>query len=246
MTRYKQQQPIIIGKAKSGYETDNPEHLILEFRDDTSAFDGRKVKQLTDKGKINNLVNAHIMQHLQAHGVATHFIELLDDNHSLVKKLTMLPVEFVVRNRTAGSLCKRLGIDHGLELKPPLCELYLKNDELHDPLILPEHAVAFGWATLEQLQKGQKISQKINDLLCDLFSRIGIILVDYKLEFGLDTDGNLVLGDEFTPDGCRLWDSKTHEILDKDRFRNDLGDVVESYVEVARRLGIDAVQETTG
>ena len=226
------------GKAKSLYETSDPNQLIMLFRDDTSAFDGRKTTQLADKGSTNNRINAFVMSHLEEHGIQTHFIRETGDCESLVKRLDMLPVEFVVRNIAAGTLCKRLGIEPGLELPNPLFELFLKDDELHDPMITDDHAVAFGWADPEQLQRGRRLSLEVNTLLKRLFADAGLLLVDYKLEFGL-YNGELTLGDEFTPDGCRLWDSNTRESLDKDRFRQDLGDVVESYREVAQRLGME-------
>jgi len=177
------------------------------------------------------------MQQLQAAGIETHFIKLLDDEHSLVKHLKMFPIECVVRNIAAGSLCKRLGVSEGLSLNPPTFEFFLKNDELHDPMINEYHIQAFGWASAEQVEEMKRLSFKINDVLSRLFGQAGLLLVDYKLEFG-DFHGKVVLGDEFTPDGCRLWDAETRKKLDKDRFRQGLGGVVEAYEEVALRLGV--------
>jgi len=226
------------GKAKSVYKTDNPDALILHFRNDTSAFDGRKLEQLERKGKVNNKFNAFVMQQLQQAGIETHFMQLIDDEHSLVKNLKMFPVECVVRNIAAGSLCKRLGVTEGINLTPPTFEFFLKNDELHDPMINEYHIQAFGWATAEQVEQMKQLSFKINSILSAMFKKAGLLLVDYKLEFG-DFHGTVVLGDEFTPDGCRLWDAETRKKLDKDRFRQGLGGVVEAYEEVALRLGVN-------
>ena len=225
------------GKAKTVFHCDDPSRLILHFRNDTSAFDGEKIEQLNRKGEINNRINAFVMQKLSAAGINTHFDRLLSSEESLVKKLDMLPVECVVRNIAAGSLCKRLGVEEGLELETPLFEFFLKNDELHDPMINDHHIRLFGWGTQQQIDQMQQITFAVNDVLKKLFADIGILLVDYKLEFG-DFEGELVLGDEFTPDGCRLWDAETRKKLDKDRFRRDMGDVVEAYEEVALRLGV--------
>lgn len=228
---------LVSGKAKTVYATEDENALILHFRDDTSAFDGEKVAQITDKGRVNNLFNAFIMEHLEQQGVPTHFLRRLSGDESLVRRLDMVPVEFVVRNIAAGSLCKRLGIEQGRELEPPLFELFYKDDALHDPLISAEHAIAFGWSNEKELQRGRELSLEVNRILRKLFADAGILLVDYKLEFGR-FDGELLLGDEFTPDGCRLWDRETREVLDKDRFRKDMGEVVESYTLVARRLNV--------
>ncbi len=225
------------GKAKTVFHCDDPTRLILHFRNDTSAFDGEKVEQLNRKGEINNRINAFVMEKLSAAGINTHFDRLLGAEESLVKKLDMLPVECVVRNIAAGSLCKRLGVEEGLQLETPLFEFFLKNDELHDPMINDHHIRLFGWGTQKQIDEMQRITFAVNDVLKKLFADIGILLVDYKLEFG-DYEGELVLGDEFTPDGCRLWDAETRKKLDKDRFRRDMGDVVEAYEEVALRLGV--------
>ncbi len=225
------------GKAKSVHATDDPERLVLLFRDDTSAFDGAKTEKLQDKGRVNNLFNAFIMEKLEKAGIPTHFEQCLSENEALVKHLDMLPVEFVVRNIAAGSLCKRLGIKAGTELQPPVFELFYKNDELHDPMINESHVVSFGWGNAEQLERGRELTLQVNEVLKGIFKAGNMLLVDYKLEFGMYR-GALTLGDEFTPDGCRLWDTETRESLDKDRFRQDLGDVVESYKTAARRLGL--------
>lgn len=225
------------GKAKTIHKTADKGLLVMEFRDDTTAFDGQKKAALRNKGRVNNLFNAHIMECLQQHGVATHFVRSLSSNESLVKALSMLPIECVVRNRAAGSLVRRLGISEGQELKPPVFEFFLKNDELHDPMINDNHIMTFGWATAEQISQMKNLTLDVNRVLSDLFQRAGLVLVDYKLEFGLYED-EVVLGDEFSPDGCRIWDAATLEKLDKDRFRQGLGRVVESYIEIGERIGV--------
>ncbi|GAA0572969.1 phosphoribosylaminoimidazolesuccinocarboxamide synthase [Halomonas salifodinae] len=231
-------QELYAGKAKSVYLTDDPDRLVLTFRDDTSAFDGKKKEALARKGMVNNRFNAFIMEKLQAAGIPTHFETLLSDTECVVKKLEMIPVECVVRNIAAGSLVKRLGVDEGQALTPPTFELFLKNDEKGDPMINESLAETFGWATPEQLAEMKALTFKVNAVLKQLFADGGMLLVDYKLEFGL-FHGEIVLGDEFSPDGCRLWDAETREKLDKDRFRQGLGGVIEAYEEVGRRIGID-------
>ena len=226
------------GKAKSVYTTDDPSRLILLFRNDTSAFDGQRIEQLDRKGMVNNKFNHFIMQKLEAAGIPTQIDRLISDNEVLVKKLDMVPVECVVRNVAAGSICRRLGVAEGLELNPPTFEFFLKNDELHDPMINEFHIRSFGWATDEQVSRMKELTFQVNDVLKKMFDDAGLILVDYKLEFGV-FEGKVVLGDEFSPDGCRLWDKETRQKLDKDRFRQGLGGVVEAYEEVAHRLGVN-------
>ena len=227
------------GKAKTVYLTDDSEKLILEFRNDTSAFDGEKIEQLDRKGEVNNKFNHFIMTKLEEAGISTQVEALLSDTDSLVKKLDMIPVECVVRNVAAGSLVRRLGVEEGLMLNDkPIFEFFLKNDALHDPMVNVYHITAFGWATEAQIAEMKRLTFAVNDVLKALFDEGGMILVDYKLEFGLDADGNIILGDEFSPDGCRLWDKETRKKMDKDRFRQGLGSVVETYIEVAERLGL--------
>jgi len=230
-------QELYAGKAKTVYATDDKDRLIMFFRNDTSAFDGEKVEKLERKGMINNYFNAFIMEKLQAAGVPTHFEKRLSDDESLVKRLTMIPVECVVRNIASGSLVRRLGVQDGMELNPPTFEFFLKNDALHDPMVNDYHILSFKWATQEEIDEMKRLTFKVNDILKKLFLDAGMLLVDYKLEFGL-FGGQLYLGDEFSPDGCRLWDAQTRKKLDKDRFRQGLGGVVEAYEEVAGRLGI--------
>lgn len=226
------------GKAKTVFLTEDPNLLVLEFRNDTSAFDGEKIEQLERKGEVNNKFNHFIMQKLQASGVKTQVQALLSDTESLVKKLDMIPVECVVRNYAAGSLCRRLGVEEGIALSPPTFEFFLKNDALHDPMVNESHITGFGWASEAQIEKMKSLTFQVNDILRPVFLQGGMLLVDFKLEFGVDEAGDIVLGDEFTPDGCRLWDSETKKKLDKDRFRQGLGSVVESYIEVASRIGL--------
>ena len=226
------------GKAKSMYETESESVLLMEFRDDASAFDGKKMSALNNKGKVNNQFNAFILDLLAKEGIETHFIETISTHESLVKKLDMFPIECVVRNRATGSLCRRLGVEDGLILDPPLFEFFLKDDALGDPLINENHILSFRWAGQSDIDEMKRLTFQVNEILRELFDRANLILVDYKLEFG-KFEGRVLLGDEFTPDGCRLWDKDTLEKLDKDRFRQDLGDVIESYQEVANRLGID-------
>lgn len=225
------------GKAKSVFTTDDPNLMVMVFRDDTSAFDGKKVEQLDRKGMVNNQFNAFIMQKLEEAGVPTHFEALLSDNESLVKCLSMMPIECVVRNYAAGSLCRRLGVEEGLTLNPPTFEMFLKDDALGDPMVNESHIATFGWADPAHIETAKHLTFKTNEVLKQLFDDAGLLLVDYKLEFGL-FQGQVVLGDEFSPDGCRLWDKETRNKMDKDRFRQGLGGVIEAYEEVGRRLGI--------
>ena len=206
------------GKAKTVYSTENPDLLVLEFRNDTSAGDGARIEQFDRKGMVNNKFNYFIMSKLAEAGIPTQMERLLSDTECLVKKLDMVPVECVVRNRAAGSLVKRLGIEEGIELNPPLFDLFLKNDAMHDPMVNESYCETFGWVSKENLARMKE-------------------LVDFKLEFGL-YKGEVVLGDEFSPDGSRLWDKETLEKMDKDRFRQSLGGLIEAYEAVARRLGV--------
>ena len=225
------------GKAKSVFTTDDGDRLVMVFRDDTSAFDGKKKEALARKGAVNNQFNAAIMEKLKAAGIPCHFEKLLSPTEALVKKLDMIPVECVVRNVSAGSICRRLGVEEGKELNPPTFEFFLKNDDLGDPMVNDYHIRSFGWATDDQVAQMKALTFKVNEVLKQLFLDGGMLLVDYKLEFGV-FNGEVLLGDEFSPDGCRLWDKDTREKLDKDRFRQGLGGVVEAYEEVGRRLGM--------
>lgn len=230
-------QELYAGKAKSVFATDDADYVVLSFRDDTSAFDGERVEQLSRKGEVNNKFNAFIMQTLSDAGIPTHFEKRLNNTESLVKRMQMIPVECVVRNVASGSLVRRLGVEDGMELNPPVFEFFLKNDALHDPMINEYHIATFGWAKDAQVQQMKQLTFEVNKVLKKLFADAGMILVDYKLEFGVFKD-QVILGDEFSPDGCRLWDAETRKKLDKDRFRQGLGGVIEAYEEVARRIGV--------
>ena len=232
------QQELYRGKAKTVFHTDDENKLILHFRNDTSAFDGEKIEQLDRKGEVNNKFNHFIMSKLEEAGIKTQVESLISDTESLVKKLDMIPVECVVRNFAAGSMCRRLGVEEGIELSPPTFEFFLKNDALHDPMVNEYHIESFGWADQAQIAEMKRLTFSVNKVLSELFDKGGMLLVDFKLEFGVDVEGDIVLGDEFTPDGCRLWDKETRKKLDKDRFRQGLGSVVESYIEVASRIGL--------
>ncbi len=234
-------QLLYTGKAKSLYTTDNPNELLCVFRNDTSAFDGERIEQLDKKGMVNNYFNAFIMEQLAKAGVPNHFVKRETDDASIVKKLAMIPVECVVRNIAAGSLCRRIGVESGLELNPPTVEFFLKNDALHDPMVNDSLIITFKWATQDQIDQMKAYSLKVNEVLKKLFLDAGLLLVDFKLEFG-SSDGKLYLGDEFSPDGCRIWDAQTKKVLDKDRFRKSMGGVVEAYEEVAYRLGVKIPQ----
>ena len=229
------------GKAKSLFTTSDDNQLVMHFSDDTSAFDGKKKEALLGKGTVNNQFNAFIMDHLEKNGVETHHIEVLNNNDSLVHKLDMFPIECVIRNRASGSICRRLGTEDGLILENPLFEFFLKDDDLGDPLINDEHIISFGWANKEQIIQMKELTYKVNTILRELFINSNLILVDFKVEFGVSAEGKILLADEFTPDGCRLWDSETLKKMDKDRFRQGLGDVVESYHQVADRLGMNII-----
>jgi phosphoribosylaminoimidazole-succinocarboxamide synthase len=219
------------GKAKILYKTEDPTLMIQYFKDDASAFDGVKKGTIVDKGVINNQVSARIFQYLEENGIKTHFVEHLSDREMLVKKLDIIPVEVVLRNVGAGSLCKRLGVTEGTEFEIPILEFFYKNDDLHDPLINDCHAITFGWATKEELQVLRSSGYSVNELMVKFFKERKIRLVDFKLEFGRH-EGEILLGDEISPDGCRLWHWDTGEKMDKDRFRFSMGSVEEKYQEV--------------
>ncbi|HBV38569.1 MAG TPA: phosphoribosylaminoimidazolesuccinocarboxamide synthase [Erwinia sp.] len=233
----KKQAELYRGKAKTVYSTENPDLLVLEFRNDTSALDGERIEQFDRKGMINNKFNHFIMSKLAEAGIPTQMEALLSDNEALVKKLEMVPVECVVRNRAAGSLVKRLGVEEGTVLQPPVFDLFLKDDARHDPMINESYCETFGWVSKENLARMRELTYKANDVLSQLFSDAGLILVDFKLEFGL-FHGEVTLGDEFSPDGARLWDKETLNKMDKDRYRQSLGGLIEAYEEVANRLGV--------
>ena len=224
------------GKAKMVFRTDDPELLIVEYKDDATAFNGEKRGTIAGKGVINNRVTNHLMTLLEKQGVPTHFVRELSDRETLVKKVTIVPLEVIVRNISAGSFAKRYGVEEGIVFDAPTIEFSYKNDSLGDPLINAYHALALKLATAEELEQIKALAFRVNDLLKGIMKGIGIDLVDFKLEFGRLPDGSIVLADEISPDTCRLWDEKTHEKLDKDRFRRDLGGVEGAYAEVMQRL----------
>jgi len=223
------------GKAKQIYSTDNPQEVLIKYKDEATAFDGAKKGIIHNKGIVNNKVSNLLFGLLEKQGIETHLIRQIDERNVLVKHLQIIPVEVVVRNVIAGSLAKRVGQEEGIPLASTIIELYYKDDELHDPMINEYHARVMGWATDPQLQEMHTQALRINEILKDFFDRIGIILVDFKLEFGV-YDGRVILGDEISPDTCRLWDKESLEKLDKDRFRRDLGKEEEAYQEVVQRI----------
>ncbi len=223
------------GKAKRVFATDDPAQVIHEFKDDATAFDGKKRGTIAGKGRVNAQMSAIIFRHLEKEGIRTHFIKLLSENEILTWRLEMIKMEMTVRNYAAGGLARRLGYAERTKMKSPLVELYYKNDELGDPMLSREHVRELGLASDAQLDEMTAISLRVNDILAPFFAARGIILADFKLEFGL-REGRICLGDEFSPDVCRLWDAESGEIMDKDRFRRDLGRVEETYAEVLRRV----------
>ena len=230
------------GKAKIIYEGPDPGTLIQYFKDDATAFNAQKKDTIAGKGVLNNRISAHIMTKLEGIGIPTHFLKSLNMREQLVRAVEIIPIEVVVRNIAAGSICKRLGLEEGTYLPQPLVEYYYKDDKLGDPMISEHHIVTFGWANIYELEEIVSMSYRINDFLNGMFAGIGLKLVDFKLEFGrLYGDyGELyiMLADEISPDNCRLWDAETNEKMDKDRFRQDLGGLVEAYQQVAERLGL--------
>jgi phosphoribosylaminoimidazole-succinocarboxamide synthase len=224
------------GKAKRIYKTSEPEVYLIEYKDDLTAFNAEKKSTLAGKGRLNNRISSYLFTYLEKKGIPSHFIAQVDDVRHTARKVTILPLEVVVRNITTGSLCKRLGVEENQPLPRPLVEFYLKDDSLGDPIVTEDHAVLFGWASQEDLQKIKETALKINHLLRGLFKEKGIILVDFKIEFGKTSSGELLLADEISPDTCRFWDEKTMKKLDKDRFRKDLGDVLGAYREILYRL----------
>ena len=224
------------GKAKKVFKTDDADAVIVSYKDDATAFNGQKKGQIAGKGTVNNKCSNFMFAQLEKHGIETHLIGELSDTDALVKKVEIVPLEVIVRNIAAGSLSKRLGLKEGTPLKSAVLEFCYKDDALGDPLINSYHALALKLATKEEIELIKKYAFAVNDLLKGFMKEIGIDLVDFKLEFGKTADGTIVLADEISPDTCRLWDEKTHEKLDKDRFRRDLGGAEEAYEEVMRRL----------
>lgn len=226
------------GKAKKVYLTDDPDVLIVDYKDDATAFNGLKKGTIVGKGVVNNRMTNLVFRKLENEGVPTHFVEELSDRETAVKKVEIVPLEVIVRNVAAGSFSKRLGVPEGTQFTAPTLEFSYKNDDLGDPLINDYFAIALGLATREELDKISEYAFKVNEVYKAYFAQLGIDLIDFKIEFGRYKDGEIILADETSPDTCRLWDSKTHEKLDKDRFRRDLGNVEEAYQEVFKRLGL--------
>lgn len=224
------------GKAKKVFATDNPEVLYVSYKDDATAFNGLKKGTIAGKGAINNRVSNYMMSVLEKEGVPTHLVEELSDRDTLVKKVSIVPLEVIIRNISAGSFAKRYGVEEGIVFAEPTIEFSYKNDDLGDPLINDYHAIALGVATRNDIETITALAFKINAVMKDFFRHIGVDLVDFKLEFGKTSDGTIILADEISPDTCRFWDSKTHEKLDKDRFRRDLGNVEDAYVEMMKRI----------
>ncbi|WP_298330246.1 phosphoribosylaminoimidazolesuccinocarboxamide synthase [Asticcacaulis sp.] len=229
------------GKAKILYEGPEPGTLVQYFKDDATAFNGEKKAQLEGKGVINNRISEFVMTRLTQIGVQNHFIKRLNLREQLIREVEIIPLEVVCRNVVAGSMAKRFNLPEGQQLPRSIIEFYYKNDEMGDPMITEEHITAFNWATTQEIDDILAMTLRVNDFLCGMFAAVGITLVDFKIEFGRLFEGEfarVILADEISPDSCRLWDTQSGEKLDKDRFRRDLGDVIESYTEVAKRLGI--------
>ena len=224
------------GKAQKVYATTDENLVIVDYKDDATAFNGLKKGTIAGKGVINNRVTNYLMQLLEKEGVPTHFVKELSDRETVVKKVSIVPLEVIIRNISAGSFAKRYGVEEGIVFDEPTIEFSYKNDDLGDPLINSYHALALKLATKEEIETIKTLAFKVNEVLKKYFLGLGIELVDFKLEFGRTHDGKIVLADEISPDTCRFWDSKTHEKLDKDRFRRDLGHVEDAYIEIRKRL----------
>ena len=226
------------GKAKKVFATDDPEVVIVDYKDDATAFNGVKKGTIMGKGVVNNRMSNYVMEQLEKAGVPTHLVEELSDRETAVKKVSIVPLEVIVRNVAAGSFSKRMGVEEGRELLCPIIEFSYKCDELDDPFINDDYALALGLATQEEIDTIKAYTRKVNEFLKEYFLGVGIRLIDFKIEFGRLADGTIILADEISPDTCRLWDVNTNEKLDKDRFRRDMGNVEEAYQEVFRRLGL--------
>ena len=224
------------GKAKQVYSTENENEYVVYYKDDATAFNGEKKASIASKGILNNKICTIMFETLEKAGIKTHFIKALSDREQLVKKVTILPLEVIIRNITAGSFCKRYGVEEGIVLDKPIFEMSYKNDEYGDPLINDDHAVALKLATQEEIDYIRAQTLKINEIMKEFFLKMDLKLVDFKLEFGKDADGNIILADEISPDTCRFWDATIGEKLDKDRFRRDLGNVKDAYVEILNRM----------
>lgn len=234
----KEENILISGKAKTVYKTENSEEVLVYYRDSATAFNGVKKAEVDSKGLLNNKISCFIFEYLKENGVETHLIEKLDERTQLCKKVDIVPLEYICRNKIAGSMAKRVGIEDGTDIEEPIFEICYKNDEYGDPLLNDYHAVAMKLITKENLKTTYEKLGQINSLLIDLFKKANITLVDFKIEFGIDSKGNILLADEISPDCCRLWDMDTNKRLDKDVFRLDLGEIATTYQVVVDRLGI--------
>lgn len=226
------------GKAKKVYSTDDPDVVIVDYKDDATAFNGEKKGTIVGKGVINNRMTNHVFQLFEKEGIPTHFIEELSDRETAVKKVTIVPLEVIVRNVAAGSFSKRMGVEEGRELLCPILEFSYKDDALGDPFINDDYALALGLATKEEIETIRNYTMKVNEIMKAYFLQADMKLIDFKIEFGKDSTGKIILADEVSPDTCRLWDVNTNEKLDKDRFRRDLGNVEDAYNEVFKRMGL--------
>ncbi|MDD6815042.1 MAG: phosphoribosylaminoimidazolesuccinocarboxamide synthase [Firmicutes bacterium] len=224
------------GKAKKVFATDDANYCIVSYKDDATAFNGLKKGTISGKGVVNNKMSNYLMQLLEKEGVPTHYVEELNDRETVVKKVSIVPLEVIIRNVAAGSFSKRLGVEEGTALKTTILEFCYKNDDLGDPMVNDYHILAMGYATEEDLNTIKTLTFKINEFLKDFFKKINVDLIDFKIEFGKTADGQIVLADEISPDTCRFWDATTHEKLDKDRFRRDLGGVEDAYQEMMKRI----------
>ena len=224
------------GKAKKVFATNDPDLVIVSYKDDATALDGLKKGTITGKGVINNRMSNYLCRLLERHGVPTHFVEELNDRETVVKKVNIIPLEVIIRNISAGSFAKRYGVEEGIVFAEPTIEFSYKNDDLHDPLINSYHALALGLATKKEIEEIKAMAFKVNDILKEYFLSLNVKLVDFKLEFGRLKDGTIVLADEISPDTCRFWDADTNEKLDKDRFRRDMGGVEDAYNEMMKRV----------
>lgn len=237
--KFTKKQQLYEGKAKKVWATDIDEVVLVDYKDDATAFNGLKKGTITGKGVVNNRMSNHMFKLLEKQGVPTHYVEQISDRETLVKKVQIVPLEVIIRNIAAGSMSKRLGIPEGKELLTPVLEFSYKNDDLGDPMINDYHALAMGLCTKEELKTITEMAFKVNAFMVDYFKKLNIDLVDFKIEFGRLKDGTVILADEISPDTCRFWDSTTKEKLDKDRFRRDMGGVEEAYAEMMRRLGLN-------
>lgn len=226
------------GKAKKVYATEDPEYCIVSYKDDATAFNGLKKGTIVGKGVVNNRMSNFMFKLLEQQGVKTHLVEELNDRETVVRKVTIVPLEVIVRNKAAGSLSKRLGLEEGTPMRVPVLEFCYKNDDLGDPMVNDYHILAAGLATKEEIDQIASMSLKINETMLDFFKSVNVDLIDFKIEFGKTTDGEIILADEISPDTCRFWDIHTGEKLDKDRFRRDMGGVEEAYAEMMKRIGL--------